>query len=68
MEGILPLAEVERIAYLDAYERSQRSVTRAAKALGVSKVTFYGKLRQFGMHPSEATGEIPAASVPRSRR
>jgi transcriptional regulator with PAS, ATPase and Fis domain len=58
--GILPLSEVERRAYLDAYEKSQRSVTRAAKALGVSKVTFYGKLRQFGMHPSEATGEVPA--------
>ncbi len=58
--GILPLAEVERRAYLDAYERCQRSVTRAAKALGVSKVTFYGKLRQFGMHPSEVTGEVPS--------
>jgi transcriptional regulator with PAS, ATPase and Fis domain len=57
---ILPLAEVERRAYLEAYEKSNRSVTRAAKALGVSKVTFYGKLRQFGMHPSEVTGELPA--------
>ena len=56
---ILPLAEIERRAYLDAYEKSQKSVTRAAKALGVSKVTFYGKLRQFGMHPSEVTGEVP---------
>ncbi len=59
--GIVPLAEVERLAYLDAYEKSQRSVTRAARALGVSKVTFYAKLRQFGMHPAEATGEIPSA-------
>ncbi|MGZ3453575.1 MAG: sigma 54-interacting transcriptional regulator [Polyangiales bacterium] len=58
--GILTLAEVERRAYLDAYERCNRSVTRAAKALGVSKVTFYGKLRQFGMHPTEVTGEVPA--------
>jgi transcriptional regulator with PAS, ATPase and Fis domain len=57
---ILPLAEVERRAYLEAYERCHRSVTRAAKALGVSKVTFYGKLRQFGMHPAEVTGEVPA--------
>jgi transcriptional regulator with PAS, ATPase and Fis domain len=61
MTPILPLAEVERRAYLDAYEKCGRSVTRAAKALGVSKVTFYGKLRQFGMHPAEVTGEIPAA-------
>ena len=58
--NILTLAEVERRAYLEAYERSNRSVTRAAKALGVSKVTFYGKLRQFGMHPAEMTGEVPA--------
>jgi transcriptional regulator with PAS, ATPase and Fis domain len=57
---ILPLAEVERRAYLDAYEKCGRSVTRAAKALGVSKVTFYGKLRQFGMHPAEVTGEMPS--------
>ncbi len=57
---ILPLAEIERRAYLEAYERCNRSVTRAAKALGVSKVTFYGKLRQFGMHPAEVTGEVPA--------
>src|SRR5262249_27640888 len=52
--------EIERRAYLDAYERCNKSVTRASKALGVSKVTFYGKLRQFGMHPSEVTGELPA--------
>jgi len=64
---ILPLAEVERRAYLEAYERSNRSVTRAAKALGVSKVTFYGKLRQFGMHPAEVTGEIPAMRQTSSR-
>ncbi len=64
---ILPLAEVERRAYLEAYEHSGRSVTRAAKALGVSKVTFYGKLRQFGMHPAEVTGEIPALRQTSSR-
>ncbi|MFI5298404.1 MAG: hypothetical protein ACHREM_09920, partial [Polyangiales bacterium] len=57
---ILPLAEVERRAYLEAYEKSNRSVSRASRALGVSKVTFYGKLRQFGMHPSEVTGETPS--------
>jgi DNA-binding NtrC family response regulator len=64
---ILPLSEIERRAYLEAYERSSRSVTRAAKALGVSKVTFYGKLRQFGMHPAEVTGEIPALRQTSSR-
>ncbi|MBI2392662.1 MAG: sigma 54-interacting transcriptional regulator [Deltaproteobacteria bacterium] len=64
---ILPLAEVERRAYLEAYERCNRSVTRAAKALGVSKVTFYGKLRQFGMHPAEVTGEVPAFRATSSR-
>jgi len=58
--SIVPLAEVERLAYLDAYEKCNRSVTKAARALGVSKVTFYGKLRLFGMHPAETTGDLPA--------
>jgi transcriptional regulator with PAS, ATPase and Fis domain len=53
---ILPLTEVERRAYLDAYAAFGGNVTRASKALGVSKVTFYAKLRQWGMHPSDEPG------------
>ena len=50
---IRPLAEIEKEAYLNAYERFDRCVAKAAVALGVTKVTFYQKLRQYGMHPSE---------------
>lgn len=50
--NVVPLAEVERKAFLDAYAACNQSVSRAAKALGVSKVTFYAKLRQWGMHPA----------------
>jgi transcriptional regulator with PAS, ATPase and Fis domain len=53
---ILPLAEVERRAYLDAFHAFGGNVTRAARALGVSKVTFYTKLRQWGMHPADEPG------------
>jgi DNA-binding NtrC family response regulator len=48
---ILPLVEVEKRAYLQALERYKQSVARAAEALGVSKVTFYAKLRAWGLHP-----------------
>jgi transcriptional regulator with PAS, ATPase and Fis domain len=51
--GIVPLAEVERRAFVDAYLACNQSVSRASKALGVSKVTFYAKLRQWGMHPAD---------------
>jgi transposase-like protein len=54
--AILPLAEVERRAYLEAFSAFSGNVTRAARALGVSKVTFYTKLRQWGMHPADEPG------------
>ena len=53
---IIPLSEVEKRAYLDAYAACGANVPRAAKALGVSKVTFYAKLRQWGMHPADDPG------------
>jgi len=55
-QPILPLAEVEKKAFLHALEKLQ-SVARAAEALGVSKVTFYAKLRSWGMHPKERGDE-----------
>jgi len=61
--AILPLAEVEKRAILNAIERCGGSVSKAAEALGVSKVTIYAKLRTWGMHPrdrGEETGEHPA--------
>ncbi|MCU0663969.1 MAG: sigma 54-interacting transcriptional regulator [Myxococcota bacterium] len=51
--GILPLAQIERKAYLRALESCGGNVPKAAKALGVSKVTFYAKLRSWGMHPKD---------------
>ena len=61
---IIPLAEVEKRAILHAIERSQGSVSKAADALGVSKVTIYAKLRSWGMHPRDRTrrpARAPAA-------
>ena len=53
-ESIVPLAEVERRVFLEAYERCNLNVAKAAEALGVSKATFYAKLRSWGKHPSDA--------------
>jgi DNA-binding NtrC family response regulator len=64
-QPLLPLAEVEKRAILNAIERSQGSVSKAADVLGVSKVTIYAKLRSWGMHPrdrNEETGEGPQSS------
>jgi transcriptional regulator with PAS, ATPase and Fis domain len=55
---ILPLADVEKRAILSAIELSGGSVSKAADALGVSKVTIYAKLRAWGMHP-RARGDRP---------
>jgi transcriptional regulator with PAS, ATPase and Fis domain len=52
-QPILPLHEVEKKAFLHALDRCQQNVARAAEALGVSKVTFYAKLRSWGMHPKD---------------
>jgi two-component system response regulator HydG len=64
-QPIVPLAEVEKRAILNAIERSQGSVSKAADALGVSKVTIYAKLRSWGMHPrdrNDETGEGPTSA------
>jgi sigma-54 dependent transcriptional regulator, acetoin dehydrogenase operon transcriptional activator AcoR len=64
-QPIVPLAEVEKRAILHAIERSMGSVSRAAEALGVSKVTIYAKLRSWGMHPrdrNEESGEGPQSA------
>ncbi|HEU4535455.1 MAG TPA: sigma 54-interacting transcriptional regulator, partial [Polyangiaceae bacterium] len=46
--SVVPLVEVERRAFLEALSACGGSVSRAARALGVSKVTFYAKLRRWG--------------------
>jgi transcriptional regulator with AAA-type ATPase domain len=66
-EPILPLAEVEKRAFLSALEKLG-SVAKAAEALGVSKVTFYAKLRSWGMHPKDAPSEDRVSQPPPSRQ
>jgi transcriptional regulator with PAS, ATPase and Fis domain len=64
-QAIVPLAEVEKRAILSAIDRCGGSVSRAAEALGVSKVTIYAKLRTWGMHPKDRldeTGEGPTSA------
>jgi len=46
---IEPLAVVERRAFMQAYDLMGGNVAKAAQALGVSKVTFYAKLKQWGV-------------------
>jgi transcriptional regulator with PAS, ATPase and Fis domain len=50
---ILPLVEVEKRAFLHALAKCENNVARAAEALGVSKVTFYAKLRGWHLHPKD---------------
>jgi DNA-binding NtrC family response regulator len=64
-QPLVPLADVEKRAILHAIERSQGSVSKAADALQVSKVTIYAKLRSWGMHPrdrNEETGDGPTSA------
>jgi len=67
LSPIIPLSELEKKAFLHALERSGQSVARAAEALGVSKVTFYAKLRSYGMHPKDRFDEEGPTSVRRQR-
>ncbi len=53
---VRPLAEVERRAYLDALSAFSGNVSRAAKALGVSRATFYVKLREYDVNALDEPG------------
>jgi hypothetical protein len=64
---VIPLVELEKKAYLHALEKCNQSVARAAEALGVSKVTFYAKLRAYGMHPRDRFDDEGPTSVRRHR-
>ncbi len=61
--SVVPLVEVERRAFLEALSACGGSVSRAARALGVSKVTFYAKLRRWGMHPTDGPSSSPTLST-----
>ena len=62
-QPIVPLAEVEKRAFLHALAKSQNNVARAAEALGVSKVTFYAKLRGWRMHPKDRDSQVDLQTV-----
>ncbi|HYL92774.1 MAG TPA: sigma-54 dependent transcriptional regulator [Alphaproteobacteria bacterium] len=47
--GIMPLAEVERLAILGAVEQLKGDKLRAAKLLGIGKTTLFRKLREYGI-------------------
>ena len=49
--AVLPLAEVERQALVQALEVAGHHVPRAAQALGVSRATLYRKLKKHGLSP-----------------
>jgi transcriptional regulator with PAS, ATPase and Fis domain len=66
---ILPLVEVEKRAFLHALTKCDNNVARAAEALGVSKVTFYAKLRGWHLHPKdrESSSDVSAAGDSETR-
>ena len=47
--SILPLAEVERQALVNALEASDNNVTEAARALGLGRATMYRKLKKYDL-------------------
>jgi DNA-binding NtrC family response regulator len=47
--GILPLAEVERLAILHALEHTKGDRTLAAMMLGIGRTTLYRKLKEYGL-------------------
>ena len=61
-QPIIPLAEVEKRAFLQALDGMNGNVARAAEALAVSKVTFYAKLRSWGMHPKDLGEDGPPST------
>ena len=47
--SVLPLAEVERQALINALEASDNNVTEAARALGLGRATLYRKLKKYNL-------------------
>jgi DNA-binding NtrC family response regulator len=71
--GQLTLAETERMAILQALERTNGNKRAAASILGVYRPTLYGKLRKYKLGEygkSEATpkhkGRVPSHAYPRA--
>ena len=49
---IVPLAEVEKRAILNALDRLKGNKLLTARALGIGKTTLYRKLREYGIFDS----------------
>ncbi len=47
--GIVPIAQLERQAILDAIERLHGDKLEAARLLGIGKTTLYRKLKEYGL-------------------
>ncbi len=47
--SVLPLQEVERRALTQALQASGNNITRAARALGINRVTLHRKLKRYGL-------------------
>jgi DNA-binding NtrC family response regulator len=56
------MEEVERQAYVEALERFEGNVSKAAQALGVSRGTFYNKMRRHGI---EARSQVRQSTPPK---
>jgi len=49
----------EREAFARAIAQAQGNQAKAARWLGISRVTMRAKLVQFGLHPAQGQGEVP---------
>ncbi len=67
--GVQPLADLERQAVVAALRAFDGNVTQAAKALGISRVTFYAKLKEASRLAGPGSGGGVVRSIgPSSRR
>jgi DNA-binding protein Fis len=48
-QGIIPLAEVEKRAIVEAIEYTKGDRTVAAAMLGIGRTTLYRKLKEYGL-------------------
>src|SRR4051812_15981479 len=54
--GVMPLADLERQAILDAIRKLHGDKLQAAKLLGIGKTTLYRKLKEYGITDSTREG------------
>ncbi len=52
---VRPLADVERLAVIQALEAADHNMTRAARALGINRATLHRKLKKYPPAPRGAT-------------